>query len=100
MARSKTEIIRNLNDAFRTSMTGGRVMMTAGFNALPSDVRAKAIREVATFADFTPDNDPHGEHDFGNFGSSSASTAAVPGTPRSAPCSASPLATHPSATTC
>ena len=32
--------------------------------------------------------------------SSSASTAAVPGTPRSAPCSASPLATHPSATTC
>jgi hypothetical protein len=31
--------------------------------------------------------------------SSSASTAAVPGTPRSAPCSASPLATLPS-TTC
>ena len=32
--------------------------------------------------------------------SSSASTVAVPGMPRSAPCSASPLATHPSATTC
>jgi hypothetical protein len=32
--------------------------------------------------------------------SSSASTAVVPGTPRSAPCSASPPATHPSATTC
>jgi hypothetical protein len=55
-----TEEIRALNDAFRTTMT-------AGVDALPSDVRAKAIREVSTFTDFTPDNDPHGEHDFGNF---------------------------------
>jgi Protein of unknown function (DUF3768) len=26
-----------------------------------------AIRRVAAFADFSPDNDPHGEHDFGGF---------------------------------
>ena len=26
-----------------------------------------AIRKVATFDDFTADNDPHGEHDFGSF---------------------------------
>src|SRR6202045_2180960 len=58
--------IRELNDAFRT-MTGGRVMLTAGVDALPSDVKAMVIRRVATFSDFTPDNDPHGEHDFGNF---------------------------------
>jgi len=25
------------------------------------------IRRVATFSSFTPENDPHGEHDFGNF---------------------------------
>jgi hypothetical protein len=59
--------IQQLNDAFRTSMTGGQVMMTAGVDALPSDVTAMVIRRVATFSDFTPDNDPHGEHDFGSF---------------------------------
>ncbi len=61
------EKIRALNDAFRRTMTGGRVMLTAGVDALPSDVKAMAIRRVATFSDFTADNDPHGEHDFGNF---------------------------------
>src|SRR6266567_9408813 len=61
------EEIRALNDAFRTTMTGGRVLMTAGVDALPSDVKAMVLRRVATFSDFTPDNDPHGEHDFGSF---------------------------------
>ena len=61
------EKIRALNDAFRTTMTGGRGMMTAGVDALPSDVKAMVIRRVATFSEFTPDNDPHGEHDFGSF---------------------------------
>ena len=46
--------IRELNDAFRSTMTGGRVMMTAGVDALPSDVKAMVIRRVATFSDFTP----------------------------------------------
>jgi hypothetical protein len=67
MAGKKSEAIRELNDKFRTTMTGGQVMMTSGVDALPSDVKAAAIRKVATFSDFTPDNDPHGEHDFGNF---------------------------------
>jgi Protein of unknown function (DUF3768) len=59
--------IRALNDAFRTTMTGGQVLITAGVDALPCDVKAMVIRRVATFADFNPDNDPHGEHDFGSF---------------------------------
>ena len=59
--------IRELNDTVRTTMTGGRVMMTAGVDAVPSDVKAMVIRRVATFSDFTPDNDPYHEHDFGNF---------------------------------
>jgi Protein of unknown function (DUF3768) len=59
--------IRALNDAFRTTMTGGTVLLTAGVDALPSDVKAMVIRRVATFSEFTADNDPHGEHDFGNF---------------------------------
>jgi hypothetical protein len=61
------EKIRALNDAFRTTMTGGTVLLTAGVDALPSDVKALVIRRVATFSEFTADNDPHGEHDFGNF---------------------------------
>ena len=61
------EKIRALNDAFRRTMTGGQVMMTAGVDALPSDVKAMVIRRVATFSDFSPDSDPHGEHDFGSF---------------------------------
>ncbi len=61
------EKIQALNDALRTTMSGGRVMLTAGVDALASDVKAMVIRRVATFSDFTPENDPHGEHDFGSF---------------------------------
>ena len=36
MARAmSTEKIRALNDAFRTTLTGGKVLLTAGVNALP-----------------------------------------------------------------
>ena len=62
-----TEKIRELNDRFRSTMTGGQVMLTAGVDTLPSDVKAMVIRRVATFSEFTPDNDPHQEHDFGSF---------------------------------
>ena len=63
------ERIRELNDALRTSFDPklGRFVLTSGVDSLPSDVRAMVIRKVATFDAFTPDNDPHGEHDFGNF---------------------------------
>ena len=63
------ERIRDLNDAFRTTLNPalGRIMLTAGVNELPRDVRAAAIRKVATFDTFDGDNDPHGEHDFGSF---------------------------------
>jgi len=50
--------IRELNDRFRATMTGGRIMMTAGVDALPTDVNAMVLRRVTTFAEFTPDNDP------------------------------------------
>jgi hypothetical protein len=63
----KAARIRELNDAFRKSMTGGQVLVTASVDALPSDVKAMVIRRVATFTEFTADNDPHAEHAFGNF---------------------------------
>jgi Protein of unknown function (DUF3768) len=56
-----------LNDVFRRSFAGGKVMMTSGVEELPDCVKAEALRQVATFSDFTSDNDPHGERDFGSF---------------------------------
>jgi hypothetical protein len=63
----KNAKIRTLNVRFRKSLTGGRVMMTAAVSALPDDIRARVIELTGTFDDFTPDNDPHNEHDFGSF---------------------------------
>jgi hypothetical protein len=56
-----------LNDAFRRTFAGGKVMMTSGVDELPDCVKAEALVQVASFSDFTTDNDPHGEHDFGSF---------------------------------
>jgi Protein of unknown function (DUF3768) len=66
-AAQKRDRIRELNDAFRRDFVGGEVLLTPGVNNLPSDVRAKAIRNVSTFADFNDGNDPHGGRDFGAF---------------------------------
>jgi Protein of unknown function (DUF3768) len=59
--------IRDLNDAFRRTFSGGRMMMTSGVAELPDMVKATALQLVASFDDFTEDNDPRGEHDFGSF---------------------------------
>ena len=64
-ARTRCTTIAALNDAFRRTFAGGRLVMTAGVAALSRPEQAAIMRAVATFADFTADNDPHGEHDFG-----------------------------------
>ena len=56
-----------LNDAFRKTLSGGEVFLTAGVHELPDMVKAAAIQRVATFDAFTEDNDPYGEHDSGSF---------------------------------
>ena len=61
----KIAAIRNLNDHFRTTFTGGRVLMTAGVAALAEETTAQVLTAVRTFTAFTRDNDPWGEHDFG-----------------------------------
>jgi len=61
-----TDKIRSLNDCFRRSLIfGGQTLLTAGVNALDTDAKSALLRLVQTFETFTPDNDPHGEHDFG-----------------------------------
>jgi hypothetical protein len=42
-------------------------MLTAGVDALADDQKAMVLARVRSFDDFTEDNDPHGEHDFGAF---------------------------------
>ena len=59
--------VRELNDAFRQTLTGGMVMMTARVIALGADMQAKVIEEVRAFSAFDADNDPWNEHDFGSF---------------------------------
>jgi hypothetical protein len=66
-AVDRTARIRELNDAFRRSFSGGKIMMTCGVAELPDMVKAAALCSVASFDKFTDDNDPHGEHDFGSF---------------------------------
>jgi Protein of unknown function (DUF3768) len=66
MADNKVRI-RELNDQFRTTFDGGRIVFTAGIDALAEDVKEEVVQKVANYDDFTADNDPHGEHDFGLF---------------------------------
>lgn len=59
--------IKTLNDNFRKTFTGGRVLLTAGIDSKPADDIANIMLLVQNFNNFTPDNDPYGEHDFAAF---------------------------------
>ena len=56
--------IRELNDQFRTTLRGGRVMLTPGIFALTEVTRREIVRRIMSFADFNDANDPYQEHDF------------------------------------
>ena len=62
-----TRRIRDLNDEARRYLTNGTMFLTHGVAALPTDDQAEIIDRVCLFEDFKPENDPHGEHDFGAF---------------------------------
>jgi hypothetical protein len=60
--------IAALNDLCRKAMgLAGRVYQTRGISALPGEDQCAIREKVETFDAFTPDNDPHGERDFGAF---------------------------------
>jgi len=65
MTGADTQRIRELNDQARQTLTGCRVLVTAGVIAL--DATEAILALVQQYSDFTPDNDPYGEHDFGSF---------------------------------
>lgn len=54
-----------LNDQFRRTFVGGKVVMTSGVTALGEAAAMEIMKKVAGHSEFAEDNDPHGEHDFG-----------------------------------
>jgi len=61
--------IRVLNDELRRALPFpkplGLLMMTRGLQPLTVAKVSALVVAIRDFKDFTPDNDPHGEHDFG-----------------------------------
>ena len=65
MSDARTLRIQQLNDAFRTTLNGGKAFVTPGVSALGPETAVRALTAVQSFAEFSPNNDPYGEHDFG-----------------------------------
>ena len=63
----RRNLIRSLNDTFRQTLQGGRVMMTSGIASLPGCYVNAIMTKVQLFDAFNKANDPHREHDFGSF---------------------------------
>ena len=65
MSEFNTARIRELNDCARQSFKGCRVVITQGVQTLGHvpDI----LDQVRWYDQFTPDNDPYQEHDFGSF---------------------------------
>jgi len=62
----RTARIRDLNDQYRRFRRGnGRTVITRGIAAEGPAFVARVMAEVRAFEDFSPNNDPWGEHDFG-----------------------------------
>jgi hypothetical protein len=61
----KTATIQRLNDTFRQTFAGGKVMISAGVAELETQLKVAVMTGVQQFSDFSENNDPHSEHDFG-----------------------------------
>ena len=67
MSPDALKTVRQLNDNFRQTFTGGTVMLTASIAMLGDARQAEIMAAVRNFTDFKEENDPHLEHDFGAF---------------------------------
>lgn len=61
----QTRTIAALNDRFRQTYWGGAVMTTRGVDMLDELTSIKLFSAVMHYDEFTEDDDPYGEHDFG-----------------------------------
>lgn len=60
-----TKRIRELNDRFRMTLVGGVLVTTRSVAALAEGIKGILLEKVRNFENFSEDNDPHQEHDFG-----------------------------------
>ena len=65
MTNEKAARIRTLNDRLRRTGTGGMIMHTAGVHDLGEEAVRAIAQAVMAFDDFSANNDPYQEHDFG-----------------------------------
>jgi len=66
MTTDTTQQIAKLNDSLRTTGMGGTCVMTQGVMHMGDDIISKVMQQIISFDNFTADNDPYGEHDFGS----------------------------------
>jgi Protein of unknown function (DUF3768) len=59
-----TARIRALNDAFRKSFSGGKLLLTVGVSSLPAADQAAVLEKIRSFDAFDAGDDPYREHDF------------------------------------
>lgn len=58
--------ITELNDNFRRTLAGGKLLLSRAVSTLPPEDVCTIIRLVQQYSAFTPANDPYKEHDFGS----------------------------------
>ena len=61
---TKRAKIRVLNDDFRRTFRGGRVMITAGVNAITHTVQRAVFEKIQAFDAFDDERDPRDNHGF------------------------------------
>ena len=59
--------IKTLNDNLRKHLIGGKIVLTQGIEAKTYEEIAEIMLKIRDFNNFTLDNDPNNEHDFGSF---------------------------------
>lgn len=59
--------IKTLNDKFRKTLLGGKVMLTRGIYSKGQACINEILDNVKMFNDFNHGNDPYNEHDYGSF---------------------------------
>ena len=62
----KNERIKTLNDFLRKNALGGDTVITQGVQSLSHSEREQLLQQIRHFDDFTEDNDPYDQHDFGS----------------------------------
>ena len=63
--KAATETLTSTNDQVRQTLMRDRLYVTSGVHQLGDAMMARIFAAIETYEDFTPANDPHGEHDFG-----------------------------------